>query len=199
MSRFDQIRIAILKDETLWKGWSHVRRIVFDYIRPDDGKTELEWEVFDRGEAVAILLYDPKRRVVVMVRQFRIPVHLMGDLGFLLEVPAGSMEHGENPTETVCREAMEETGYQIDKPRHLFSAYTSPGAVTEKVHFYFARVEAGHKVGNGGGLAEEHEDIEITELSLDEAMAMISDGRICDAKTIMLLQWAALNPDALSP
>jgi hypothetical protein len=83
MSRFDQIRIAILKDETLWKGWSHFRRIVFDYIRPDDSKVQLEWEVFDRGEAVAILLYDPKRGVVVMVRQFRIPVHLMGDHAFL--------------------------------------------------------------------------------------------------------------------
>lgn len=198
MSRFDQIRIAILKDETLWKGWSHVRRIVFDYIRPDDGKVRLEWEVFDRGEAVAILLYDPKRRVAVMVRQFRIPVHLMGDHPFLLEVPAGSMEHGEDPAETVCREAMEETGYEVAAPRHLFSAYTSPGAVTEKVHFYFARIEAAHKTADGGGLAEENEDIEITELSLDEAMAMIADGRICDAKTIMLLQWAALNPVALA-
>ncbi|MBV2187422.1 MAG: NUDIX hydrolase [Rhizobium sp.] len=198
MSRFDQIRIAILKDETLWKGWSHFRRVVFDYIRPDDSKVELAWEVFDRGEAVAILLYDPKRRVVVMVRQFRIPVHLMGDHAFLLEVPAGSMEHGEDPVETVCREAMEETGYEVASPRHLFSTYMSPGAVTEKVHFYFARIEAAHKTADGGGLAEEYEDLEITELPLDDAMAMIADGRICDAKTIMLLQWAALNPDALS-
>ncbi|WP_454287496.1 NUDIX domain-containing protein [Rhizobium arsenicireducens] len=198
MSRFDQIRITILKDETLWKGWSHVRRIVFDYIRPDDSKVELEWEVFDRGEAVAILLYDPQRRAVVMVRQFRIPVHLMGDHAFLLEVPAGSMEHGEDPAETVCREAMEETGYQIEKPRHLFSAYASPGAVTEKVHFFFARVHVDHKIAEGGGLAEEHEDIEITDVPLEAALQMIEDGRIMDAKTIMLLQWAALNPAILS-
>ena len=67
------------------------------------------------------------------------------------------------------------------------------------MHFYFARIEAGHKVADGGGLAEEHEDIEISELPLDDAMTMITDGRICDAKTIMLLQWAALNPAALAP
>ncbi|GEO84575.1 MULTISPECIES: NUDIX domain-containing protein [Alphaproteobacteria] len=198
MSRFDKVRIAILKDETLWKGWSHFRRIVFDYIRPDDSKVKLTWEVFDRGEAVAILLYDPQRRVVVMVRQFRIPVYLMGSHPFLLEVPAGSMEQGEDAAETVCREAMEETGYRVDQPRHLFSAYTSPGAVTEKVHFYFAQINAEQKVADGGGLAEEHEDIEIVEVSLDAALAMVGDGRICDAKTIMLLQWAALNPAALS-
>ena len=67
MSRFDQIRIAILKDETLWKGWSHFRRIVFDYIRPDDSKVELEWEVFDRGEAEPIRHYGPIRRGGVIV------------------------------------------------------------------------------------------------------------------------------------
>lgn len=198
MSRFDKTRIAIRKNETLWKGWSHFRRVIFDYIRPDDSKVELEWEVFDRGEAVAILLYEPVRRVVVMVRQFRIPVYLMGDAPFMLEVPAGSMEHGEDPQETVCREVLEETGYRIGPPRHVFTAYPSPGAVTEKVHFYFARIDASQKVAEGGGLAEEHEDLEVTELAFADALAMIADGRICDAKTIMLLQWAALNPDVLS-
>lgn len=193
MSRLDRVRIAIRKDELLWKGWSEFRRIVFDYIRPDDTAVELQWEVFDRGEAVVVLLYDPDRDIVVLVRQFRIPVHLMGDKPFLLEAAAGSMEHGEDPVATVCREAMEETGYRAASPRFLFSAYMSPGAVTEKVHFYVSRISAADKVAEGGGLAEENEDIEITELSLDEALAMIGTGGIIDAKTIMLLQWAALN------
>lgn len=193
MSRFGRTRIDIVSDETLSKGWSHLRRVTFDYT-DDDGETHrLAWEVFDRGEAVALLLIDPARRTVVLVRQFRIPVYLRGDKPFLLEVPAGSLEKGEDPEEAVAREALEETGYRIAAPRRLFSAYMTPGAVTEKVHCYVAEIDAASKVADGGGLADEHEDIETVALPLDEALAMIAAGDIIDGKTIMLLQWAALN------
>lgn len=198
MSKFDRTGIKILKDVTLWKGWSHLRRITFDYTHADGKTTELDWEVFDRGGAVAILLFDPSRRTAVFVRQFRVPVHLMGDPAFLLEVPAGATD-GEDPEVAVCREVLEETGYRIEKPRFLFSAYMSPGSLTEKVYFYLAAVGAGDKVAAGGGVDHEHEDLELLEIPLDDAMAMIGTGEICDAKTIMLLQWAALNRSALVP
>lgn len=197
MSKFDRTGITIRKDETLWKGWSHLRRVTFDYRRDDGRETELVWEVFDRGRAVAILLFDPTRETVVLVRQFRIPVHLMGDPAFLLEVPAGGVEE-DAPESAVCREVLEETGYRIDKPRFLFAAYTSPGSLTEKVYFYVATVTSVDKVADGGGLDHEHEDLELSEIPLDEALEMIGTGAICDAKTIMLLQWAALNRESLA-
>ncbi|PZU87092.1 MAG: ADP-ribose pyrophosphatase [Shinella sp.] len=197
MSRFDRTRIDIVSDETVWKGWSTLRRVVFDYGR--DGKqARLQWEVFDRGEAVAVLLYDPRRDVVVLVRQFRLPVYFQGETPFVLEAPAGSMERGEDPEGTLIREVLEETGFEIRQPRKLFSAYMSPGAITEKIHFFYAEVSEGDRVAAGGGLDEEHEDLELYELSLNEALAMIESGEIFDAKTIMLLQWAALNRARLS-
>lgn len=197
MSRFDRTSIDIVSDEIVWKGWSTLRRVVFDYGR--DGKqARLQWEVFDRGEAVAVLVYDPRRDVVVLVRQFRLPVYLQGEPPFVLEAPAGSMERGEDPEASLIREVLEETGFEIRQPRKLFSAYMSPGAITEKIHFFYAEVSEGDRVAAGGGLDEEHEDLELYELSLSEALAMIESGEILDAKTIMLLQWAALNRELLA-
>lgn len=197
MSRFDRTSIDIVSDEIVWKGWSTLRRVIFDYGR--DGKqARLQWEVFDRGEAVAVLVYDPRRDVVVLVRQFRLPVYLQGEPPFVLEVPAGSIERGEDPEASLIREVLEETGFEIRQPRKLFSAYMSPGAITEKIHFFYVEVSEGDRVAAGGGLDEEHEDLELYELSLSEALAMIESGEIFDAKTIMLLQWAALNRARLS-
>ena len=192
MAKFDGTRIDIVEDETVWKGWSHVRRVTFDYTGDEGQTNRLKWEVFDRGHAVAVLLYDEARDVIVMVRQFRIPVYLSGDTPFLLEVPAGSLEKGEDPAAAIIREVMEETGYRAENPQMLFTAYMSPGSVTEKVHFYFAPVSAAEKVEAGGGLEDEHEDLEIVEVSPKEAMEMIDNGQIIDAKTIMLVQWLSL-------
>ena len=196
MAKFDGTRIDIVEDETVWKGWSHVRRVTFDYTGDEGQTNRLKWEVFDRGHAVAVLLYDEARDVIVMVRQFRVPVYLSGDTPFLLEVPAGSLEKGEDPAAAITREVMEETGYRAESPQMLFTAYMSPGSVTEKVHFYFAPVSAAEKVDAGGGLEDEHEDLEIVEVSPKEAMAMIENGRIIDAKTIMLVQWLSLRNSA---
>ncbi|MBP1850719.1 NUDIX domain-containing protein [Rhizobium halophytocola] len=193
MAKFDRTRIDLVEDETVWKGWSHVRRVTLDYTGDEGDTHRLRWEVFDRGHAVAVLLHDPARNVIVMVRQFRLPVHLSGDAPFLLEVPAGSLEKDEDPGAAIVREVLEETGYRIDAPELLFAAYMSPGSVTEKIHFYHAPVSEAARVEDGGGLDEEHEDLDIVEVSLDEAMAMIADGRIIDAKTIMLVQWLVLD------
>ncbi len=198
MSKFERTKIAIVEDKLLYKKWSELRRVTFDYTSSENRTVRLEWDVFDRGNAVAVLLFDPSRQAVVLVRQFRIPVYLGGDQAFLLEVPAGKIEKDDDAVETLHREVLEETGYRISNPRHLFSVYMSPGAVTEKLHFYAAIVDADCKVALGGGLEEENEDLELVELPLADALAMIDSGEICDAKTIMLLQWAALNLDQLS-
>jgi len=110
----------------------------------------------------------------------------------MIEAAAGMLDDA-SPEERIRAEAEEEIGYRLHDVRKVFEAFMSPGSVTEKLHFFIAEYDAAMRVGDGGGLAEEGEDIEVLELPIDSGLAMISDGRIVDAKTIMLLQNAALH------
>jgi nudix-type nucleoside diphosphatase (YffH/AdpP family) len=193
MSIFDKARIAILEDKTLWKGWSHLRGITFDFFREGRAPHRLTWEVFDRRNAAAILLHNIERDTVTLVRQLRIAAHLSGEYPYLLETPAGFIDDGETALQAALREAREETGYKVARATPAYAAYMSPGSVTEKLHGFYAAVTDAERVAEGGGLDDEHEDLEVVELSFAEALKMVEAGEIIDAKTIMLLQWAALN------
>jgi nudix-type nucleoside diphosphatase (YffH/AdpP family) len=193
MSIFDKARIAILEDKTLWKGWSHLRGITFDFFREGRAPHRLSWEVFERRNASAILLHNIERDTVMLVRQLRIAAHLNGDHAYLLEVPAGFIDDGETALQAALREALEETGYRVTRAQPAFAAYMSPGSVTEKLHGFCAAVTDADRMSDGGGLEDEKEDLEVIELSFAEALEMVEAGEIVDAKTIMLLQWAALR------
>jgi nudix-type nucleoside diphosphatase (YffH/AdpP family) len=149
-------------------------------------------ETYDRGNGAALLPYNLAQRSVVLVRQFRYPAYVNGHDDLLIEAAAGLLDN-ESPEVRILAEAEEETGYRLGKVQKVFEAFMSPGAITEKLHFFVAEYEAGMRVGSGGGIASEGEDIEVLELPIDSALAMIGDGRIVDAKTIMLLQYSALN------
>ena len=149
-------------------------------------------ETYDRGNGAALLPYNLAQRSVVLVRQFRYPAFVNGYDDLLIEAAAGLLDN-ESPEVRILAEAEEETGYRLGKVQKVFEAFTSPGAITEKLHFFVAEYEAGMRIGSGGGIASEGEDIEVLELPIDSALAMIGDGRIADAKTIMLLQYAALH------
>ena len=149
-------------------------------------------EVYDRGNAAAILPYHLQQRSVILVRQFRYPAFVAGHDDLLIEVAAGLLDDAL-PEERIRLEAEEETGYRLHDVKKVFEAFMSPGAVTEKLHFFVAEYEPHMRVSAGGGLAHEGEEIEVLEIGIDEALAMIDDGRIIDAKTIMLLQHAALR------
>jgi nudix-type nucleoside diphosphatase (YffH/AdpP family) len=149
-------------------------------------------ETYDRGDAAALLPYNLAQRSVVLVRQFRYPAYVNGYDDLLIEAAAGLLDNA-SPETRIRAEAEEETGYRLGEIRKIFEAFMSPGAVTEKLHFFVAEYEPAMRIGSGGGLADEGEDIEVLEMPIDSALAMIVDGRIIDAKTIMLLQYAALN------
>jgi nudix-type nucleoside diphosphatase (YffH/AdpP family) len=149
-------------------------------------------ETYDRGNGAALLPYNLAQRTVVLVRQFRYPAFVNGYDDLLIEAAAGLLDN-ESPEIRIRAEMEEETGYRLGEIRKIFEAFMSPGAVTEKLHFFVAEYEPHMRVGDGGGIADEGEEIEALELPIDQAMAMIGDGRIADAKTIMLLQYAALN------
>ncbi|PDT11579.1 NUDIX domain-containing protein [Rhizobium sp. M1] len=189
-------RMKIVSEQTLSNGWTRLSSYLLDYIDRKGATQQLKREVYHRTPAACILLYDPKRDLVVLVRQFRLAVHLNGDPAWMIEVPAGLLDD-DHPEAAIRREAMEETGYRLREARFLFKCYMSPGAITEVVHFFAALIDTEDRIAEGGGLEEEHEDIEVLEIPLDDANRMIEAGEIFDAKTIMLLQWAALNRDRI--
>ncbi len=196
MTKFEKAKAEIAGEKTLADQWTRLSSFELDYTDSQGEKHRLEREVYHRTPAACILLYDPKRETVVLVRQFRLPAQLIGEPAWMIEVPAGLLD-GDHPDAALRREAMEETGFRVRDVRFLFKALTSPGSITEIIHFFAAVIDTSDRVATGGGLAEEHEDIEVLEVRLSEALAMIESGDIYDAKTIMLLQWAVLNVASL--
>lgn len=190
MSVKDRIRVKDIR--LLSDNKYKLRTTTFDWLRSSGEWQTQHRETFDRGDGVAILPYNLAQRTVLLIRQFRYPTYANGYDGLLVEAPAGSLDDAA-PEARVRSEAEEEIGYRLGPIQKIFEAFTSPGAVTEKLHFFVAEYQPSMKIGNGGGLAHEGEDIETLELPFNEALAMIADGRIIDAKTIMLLQHAALH------
>jgi nudix-type nucleoside diphosphatase (YffH/AdpP family) len=169
-----------------------LKTTTFEWRRADGKWQTQHRETYDRGNAATLLPYNLAQRTVVLVRQFRYPAYVNGYDDLLIEAAAGLLDN-ETPEIRIRAEVEEETGYRLGEIRKVFEAFMSPGAVTEKLHFFVAEYESNMRIGSGGGLASEGEDIEVLELPIDQGLAMIGDGRIADAKTIMLLQYAALN------
>ena len=186
-------KINILKTEILADNHYTLKKITYDYL---DSKGEWQTqshEVFERGNGAAILLYNTIQKSIILTKQFRLPSFINGNsTGMLIEACAGLLDD-ESPEAGIKRETEEETGYKIKDVRKVFKAYMSPGAVTEILYFFIAEYSADMKVNEGGGLAHEHENIEVLEMPIAEAMDMIDNGEIMDAKTIMLLQYIKLH------
>jgi nudix-type nucleoside diphosphatase (YffH/AdpP family) len=184
--------IRITDVELVATAWHVLRRTAFEQRDRDGTWVRKTAETYDRGNGAAILLYDPTRRTVLLTRQFRYPVYVNGHPdGMLIEAAAGLLDD-DAPEAAIRREAIEETGHEIGELEHVFDVYMSPGSVTERIHFYAAPYSAETALHAGGGIADEGEQIDVVELGIDDALAQIGTG-IVDAKTIMLLQWAALR------
>jgi nudix-type nucleoside diphosphatase (YffH/AdpP family) len=185
-------RIRVKNVEILSDRHYRLNEVEFDYRRGNGEWQTQKREVFDRGHAATLLPYNVASRTVVLTRQFRLPAYRTGHDGFIIEAAAGMLDDA-SPEARVRAEAEEEIGYRLGEVRKIFEAFMSPGSVTEKLHFFVAEYDSSMRIGSGGGLADEGEDIEVLELPIEQALAMIADGRIVDAKTIMLLQYAALH------
>ncbi len=186
----DRVQLHELK--VLSDNWYVLRKADFSWRRDDGTWQRQTREVYDRGNGATILLYDPARRTVVLTRQFRMPAYLSGNREMLIEAAAGLLDD-ESPETRIRAEAEEGTGYRLGEIKNVFQAFMSPGSVTEILHFFVAEYSPAARTGAGGGLEDEGEDIEVLELPFADAYAMIADGRIVDAKTLMLLQWAKLE------
>ena len=183
--------VEVLYTQVLSDNWYVLRKVTYR-IQRSDGEWETQArEAYDRGNGATILLYDTTRRMVLLTRQFRLPTYINGNpSGMLIEACAGLLEE-QSPEIRIRLELREETGYEVPHLQKVFEAYMSPGSVTEILHFFVAGYSPHNRVSDGGGIDEE--DIEVLELPFDQAIAMIETFEIRDAKTIMLLQYAALN------
>ncbi|ANS42775.1 NUDIX domain-containing protein [Serratia inhibens] len=185
-------RVRIVETQVLSDDWYLLKKTTFDFLRRDGVWQRQSRETYDRGDGATILLFNRQAQKVVLTRQFRFPVFVNGHDGMLIEAAAGLLDNA-SPEERIRAEAEEETGYRVQNVQKVFEAYMSPGSVTEKLHFFVGEYTAGNRVSEGGGVAAEGEDLEVIEMPLADALHAIRQGIIVDAKTIMLLQFVALN------
>jgi len=177
------------------------RRILDDFFKID--RAILQHEKFDgtmsddvvrlnllRGEACAALLFNPEKDTIILVKQFRYPIYTRDEnLAWSLEIVAGMIDDDGSPEEAIRREIMEETGYQPSDVESLFYFYPTPGGSNEIIYLFFAEVEAKDRIARGGGAIGEDENIAVVELPRESVYAMLHQGEIVDAKTIIALQW----------
>jgi GDP-mannose pyrophosphatase NudK len=186
-------RNRILNTTVLLEGWSRVVRIEYEQLARDGNVQTIDRDLLNRGDGVTVLLYNLVRGTVLLLRQPRIIATVSGfDSGETIEACNGLMETA-NPQECALREVEEETGHRPTSLVPIGSFYASPGSSLELVHIFLAEYDHHTRVGEGGGNAVEGEDIELIEITVDEAMRWILDGRIRDARTILAIQYFFLR------
>ena len=185
-------RVRIVETRVLSDDWYLLKKTTFDFLRRDGVWQRQSRETYDRGDGAVILLFNRQAQTVVLTRQFRFPVVVNGHDGMLIEAAAGLLDNA-SPEARIRAEAEEETGYFVQNVEKVFEAYMSPGSVTEKLHFFVGEYQASDRLNEGGGVVAEGEDLEVLELPLAQALQAVRQGTIVDAKTIMLLQFVALN------
>lgn len=185
--------IKITNTALLSNNWYTLNNVTFDYLTKNGQWITQKREVYDRGNGAGILLYNKEQKTIILTRQFRLPSYLNGNpSGMMIEVCAGLLDQ-DQPEQCIIRETEEETGYRIDKVQKVAETFVSPGAVTEILHLFIGEYNPSMKVSEGGGLAEEQEEIEVLEYPFEKAYNMIATGEIKDAKTIILLQYAKIH------
>jgi GDP-mannose pyrophosphatase NudK len=184
--------VTIVSREVLSQQWGTLSRYVIETRSRTGERQQHMREVYDHGHAAGILLCDPERGTVILIRQYRLPVQLGGDDPALVEVCAGLLD-GDDPETCARKEAEEETGYRPQTVTHVVDAYLSPGSLTERVSLFLGTYSPAARISEGGGLAHEGEDIEVLEMPFETALGMVRSGAIIDAKTILLLQHAELG------
>ena len=182
------MRVEILKEKLVLDGFFRVKEALLRHEKFNGQMTPpLRRLRFLRPPAAACLPYDPERREIVLVEQFRWPPYSVGDPGWLWEIPAGIVAEGEDPAECMKRELREEAGLEVAELEPVLTYFSTPGTTTEKIYLYFARVSTAGLEGRVGGAEEENEDIRVHVLSYEEAWRKVQEGVIRDGKTLLAL------------
>lgn len=186
--------IKNITPKILSKVWATLLEIDYDYQFKDGTWKRISRESYDRGNGTGILLYNVEKGMVILTKQFRMPIYYnYKNEGMSIEVCAGAIDENDSPEATIIREVEEEVGYKILEVQQVMTAYSSPGALTEKMYLFVASYSEAMKVNEGGGVASENEEIEVLEVEFSKALEMMASGEIRDAKTIILLQYAQIH------
>jgi nudix-type nucleoside diphosphatase (YffH/AdpP family) len=186
----------IQRRELFHRFFFRIEEVTLQHERYDGTLSEeMQRLIVHRGDSVAMLLSDIEHQCILLCEQFRVPTYDKGP-GWLLEVPAGTLELGENPEECARRETLEETGYQVKALHRIACVYLSPGGSSERVFIFHAEVSLADKIAAGGGNASEAEDIKLICLPIADAISKARDGQIQDAKTLIALQWLQIATGA---
>lgn len=206
MTEIREDDVEVESCETAFSGYYRVDRYRLRHRLFAGGRSgSMGREVFERGHAVAVLLYDPNLDRLVLIEQFRIgafvaagaEAHLDGAFGpWLFEIVAGIIDEGETPEAVARREAMEEAGCVVGEMEPVCRFLTSPGVTSESITLFCARVDA-EGVGGVHGLEVEHEDIRVFTVTSDEAFRWLAEGRFANATALIAMQWFRLNREVL--
>ncbi len=187
----------IVRHEVAFQGHFRVGRYCFRHTLYGGGMSGvIRREVFERGQAAALLPYDPRRDEVVLIRQFRAGAYVAGRHPWLWEAVAGIIEEGETAESTVRREVVEEAGLAVDALQAIQDVILTPGACSETCRIFLGRVDTSN-AGGVFGLADENEDILVKAVPFAEARAMLDRSEIDNAVAVIALQWLALHRDAV--
>lgn len=186
--KMDGENVRVSDVETIAREKGKLLGVSYEQRRRDGDVQHRKREIYDGGNSAVVLPYDPDRKTVLLTRQLRLPIFLQDGIERTVEACAGKLD-GEEPGQRIMKEMQEELGYRITRVQRLFDLYVSPAAIMEKISFFTCVYSPADKVSDGGGLKEEGEDIEVVETTLEDAKAMIANGEIVDAKTVVLIQY----------
>ena len=183
----------IIRSQLIYEGWSTLHRYTIDVSKDSQLSVPVHREIYDSGNGAAVLLYNSSKRRVILTRQFRLAAKLNGhDSGYIIEACAGLLDDMD-PVEAIKKEILEETGLAVRKVKKIMESYASPGAHKEKIWLFTAEYSDSDKIEKGGGLSEEHEEIEVLEFTYKEIFDLYNAGKFEDSKTIILIQYAILK------
>ncbi|WP_444997292.1 NUDIX domain-containing protein [Aliikangiella sp. IMCC44359] len=193
MKKSKQLKFEVLDKEHLYDGFFKMNRYTLRQQLFQGGWSgEFQREVFERGHAAAVLLYDPDKESVALVEQFRPGAIETEESPWIIELVAGMIEEGEKPAEVVCRESLEEAGCAIKRLRKICEYLVSPGGATERIWLYIGEMDS-TKLPEFGGLDDENEDIRIVNITVNKAFDMLENGQLNNGMTLIALQWLKIN------
>lgn len=184
----------ILSSQSIYKGFFDVSEVTFS--KEGDEENPVVRQIVVPKKAAAVLIHNTQSDSIIFSTQFRIAV-MSENEGWIMEIPAGVLDEGENPEDCARRECMEETGYEVKNLEPITTYLTSPGYTSEQLSLYYAQVESHSKTGDGGGKSDENEEITVTEIPFADCISMVQDGRISDGKSIIALLWLLARKNSL--
>jgi nudix-type nucleoside diphosphatase (YffH/AdpP family) len=191
------MKYELIKEEIVFDRFFKVKKAKIKHDLFDGNSIEVERLSLERGDSVAILLYEKDTDSLLFTNQFRYPT-IKEKEGWILELTAGSLEVDESPEERVKKEVEEEVGYRIQELEFISSFFVSPGGSSEKILLFYSEVNASDKVFKGGGMKYEKEDIQLVKLKTKAVVQQFKEQQFRDAKTIIGIQWFLANKSELN-